>query len=357
LAEDNKDQKTEEPSSKKVTDTEEKGNFAHSREMNSSFILLFAIIVFMIMGPQSTRTLMQSWSHILSELHAVQLTEESLLLLMIESMKNTLMVIGPILVTIMVAGVLSNLFQTRGLKMSAHPLIPKFNKLNPLKGFGRIFSKNSLMELFKSLFKISVVTLISYFTIKNRWDEIPFLMGFGVGQTLEFMGNVAIEIMFKVLLFMIFLALVDYAFQRFTYLENLKMTKEEVKDERKETEGNPQIKQRIRTVQAEMTKRRMMSAVPEADVVVTNPTHLAIAIKYDRENFSAPLVVAKGAGSIAQKIREVASENQVPIVENKPLARVLHKSVEIGQQIPESLYKAVAEILAYVYRLKGKTKE
>jgi flagellar biosynthetic protein FlhB len=257
----------------------------------------------------------------------------------------------------MFAGVVSNLIQTRGLKISGHPLIPKFNKLNPIKGFSRIFSKNSVMELFKSLFKISVVTLISYFTIQGRWDEIPLLMGFAVGKTLEFMGSVAIEIMFKVLLFMIFLALVDYAFQRFTYLENLKMTKEEVKDERKETEGNPQIKQRIRTVQAEMAKRRMMSSVPEADVVVTNPTHLAIAIKYDREKYSAPTVVAKGAGPIAQKIRDVARDNQVPIVENKPLARVLHKSVEIGQQIPDSLYKAVAEILAYVYRLKGKTSE
>jgi flagellar biosynthetic protein FlhB len=290
-------------------------------------------------------------------MHAVQLTEEGLFRIMVVTMKNALLILAPILVTIMFAGVVSNLIQTRGLKISGHPLMPKFNKLNPIKGFSRIFSKNSVMELFKSLFKITIVTLISYFTIKGRWDEIPLLMGFGVGKTLEFMGNVAIEIMFKVLLFMIFLALVDYAFQRFTYLENLKMTKEEIKDERKETEGNPQIKQRIRTVQAEMAKRRMMSSVPEADVVVTNPTHLAIAIKYDREKFSAPIVVAKGAGPIAQKIRDVASDNQVPIVENKPLARVLHKTVEIGQQIPDSLYKAVAEILAYVYRLKGKTAE
>ncbi len=355
MAEDNKDQKTEEPTSKRILDTEEKGNFAHSREMNSAFILLFAIIVFMIMGQYSTTILLQIWSRLLSEMHAVQLTEEGLFRIMVFTMENTLLILGPILVTIMLAGVVSNLIQTRGFKISAHPLKPKFNKLNPIKGFSRIFSKNSVMELFKSLFKVAVVSMISYFTIKDHWNDIPMLMGFGVRQTLEFMGNVAIEIMFQVLLFMIFLALVDYAFQRYTYLENLKMTKEEVKDERKETEGNPQIKQRIRTVQAEMAKRRMMSAVPEADVVVTNPTHIAIAIKYDREKSSAPMVVAKGAGQIAQKIREVASDNQVPIVENKPLAQVLHKSVEIGQQIPDSLYKAVAEILAYVYRLKGKT--
>ena len=163
------------------------------------------------------------------------------------------------------------------------------------------------------------------------------------------------EIMIKVLLVMIFLSMIDYLFQRFTYLENLRMTKQEVKDERKETDGNPQIKQRIRTVQMEMARRRMMTAVPEADVVVTNPTQIAIAIKYDVDKYAAPLLVAKGAGAIAKRIREIAEEHDIPLVEDKPLAQVLHKTVEVGQLIPASLYKAVAEILAYVYRLKGKS--
>jgi flagellar biosynthesis protein FlhB len=154
---------------------------------------------------------------------------------------------------------------------------------------------------------------------------------------------------------MIFLALVDYLFQKYTYMENLRMSKQEVKDERKETDGNPQIKQRIRRAQMEMARKRMMSAVPQADVVVTNPTHLAIAIKYDIDKYAAPILVAKGAGAIAQRIRSIAEEHGIPIVEDKPLARVLHKTVEVGQLIPASLYKAVAEILAYVYRLKGKS--
>jgi flagellar biosynthetic protein FlhB len=208
------------------------------------------------------------------------------------------------------------------------------------------------MELFKSLFKVGIISVISYFVIKSHWNEIPPLMGFGVGQILSFMGFVALEIIFYVLLVMIFLALLDFAFQKFTYRENLRMTKQEIKEERKETDGNPQIKQRIRTVQMEMARKRMMSAVPSADVIVTNPTHISVAIKYDTNKFAAPLVVAKGVGPIALRIREIAKENGVPLVEDKPLARTLNKTVQVGQMIPASLYKAVAEILAYVYKLK-----
>lgn len=352
MAEDNKDQKTEEPSSKRITDTEKKGNFAHSREINSSFILLAALLGFMTLGEQSTRIVLGSWNNMLAESWTLQLTPEELYKVTFNAMKAFVKIVGPFLILIMLAGVMSNMVQIGGLRFSTHPLIPKFNKLNPLTGFGRIFSKNSLMELFKSLFKVGIISVISYFVIKSHWKEIPPLMGFGVGEILSFMGLVALEIIFNVLLVMIFLSLIDFAFQKFTYRENLRMTKQEVKEERKETDGNPQIKQRIRTVQMEMARKRMMSAVPDADVIVTNPTHISVAIKYDTENFAAPLVVAKGVGPIALRIREIAKENGVPLVEDKPLARTLNKTVEVGQMIPATLYKAVAEILAYVYRLK-----
>ena len=354
MAEDNKDQKTEEPSSKRITDTEEKGNFAHSREINSSFILLAALLGFMITGEQSARNVLESWHVMISEAGALKLTTDELFKVTANTMRDFVKIVGPFLLMIMFAGVGSNIIQIGGIRFSGHPLIPKFSKLNPLKGFGRIFSKNSVMELFKSLFKVSIISVISYFTIKSHWTEIPPLMGLGVGEILSFMGRVMLEIIFQVLLVMIFLSLLDFAFQKFTYLENLRMTKQEVKDERKETDGNPQIKQRIRTAQMEMARKRMMSAVPEADVIVTNPTHISVAIKYDPLKSSAPYVVAKGAGDIAMKIREIAKEHGVPIVEDKPLARVLHKTVEIGQMIPDNLFKAVAEILAYVYRLKHK---
>ena len=352
MADNNKDQKTEEPTSKRVTDTEKKGNFAHSKEINSSFILLAALLGFMILGEQSTRNVMGSWTDMFAESWALQMTPEELYKVTANAMQAFVKIVGPFLIIIMLAGVMSNLLQIGGLRFSSHPLVPKFNKLNPLAGFGRIFSKNSVMELFKSLFKVGIISVISYYVIKSHWKEIPPLMGFGVGQVLSFMGFVALEIIFNVLLVMIFLSLLDFTFQKFTYLENLRMTKQEVKEERKESDGNPQVKQRIRTVQMQMARKRMMSAVPEADVIVTNPTHISIAIKYDTENFAAPLVVAKGVGPIAMRIREIAKENGIPLVEDKPLARTLNKTVEVGQMIPASLYKAVAEILAYVYKLK-----
>ncbi len=355
MAEESKDQKTEEASAKRITDAEEKGNFALSKEMTSSVILMAAILSFFLVGQHGPLQMMSLWRAILSEMHTLNLSTEELFRVLVLVMKNTFLILSPILLSIMFAGVISNLIQTRGLKVSTHPLIPKFNKLNPLKGIGRIFSKNSLNELWKSIFKIVIVSVISYQTIKGHWNEIPPLMDFDVGQILVFMGKVSLEIMFKVLVVMIFLAAIDYAFQRFTYMENLRMTKHEVKEERKETDGNPQVKQRIRQVQMEMARRRMMSAVPEADVVVTNPTHIAVAIKYDVDKYAAPILVAKGAGAIAEKIRSLAEEYDIPLVEDKPLARVLHKTVEVGQLIPASLYKAVAEILAYVYRLKGKS--
>jgi flagellar biosynthesis protein FlhB len=355
MAEENKDQKTEEASSKRITDTEKKGNFAQSREISSAFVLLASILVFSIAGRHATEIVIKTWYSNLAEIGTINLSANELFRLMKWNMQNFFYIIAPLLSIIMLAGVLASIFQTGGLQFSWNPLSPKWNKLNPLKGFGRIFSKSSLVELFKSLFKISIVSIIAYQTISSHWDEIPILMGYGVAQILLFMGEVMVEIMIKVFLVMIFLAALDFTFQKYTYLENLRMTKQEVKDERKDLEGNPQIKQRIRSVQMEMVRRRMMSAVPQADVVITNPTHFSVAIKYDTENYAAPVVVAKGQNNIALKIREIAKENNIPLVEDKPLARTLYKTVDVGQLIPASLYKAVAEILAYVFKLKGKT--
>lgn len=354
MAEENKDQKTEEASPKRIRETEEKGQFAHSKEVSSAFVLLAGILSMYIAGQQSTHTLMKTWTFLFSQSHTVKFIPDELLYLFKTVMADVFLILAPILLTVMVAGVVSNLIQTQGLKFSLHPLIPKFSKLNPINGVSRIFSKNSFSELVKSLFKISAVGLIAFFTIKERFHEIPQMMDLGVGQILSFMGEVALEIMIKTLAFLIFLALLDYVFQKFVYKERIRMTKQEVKDERKETEGNPQIKQRIRSVQLEMARKRMMAAVPEADVIVTNPVRIAVAIKYDRDKHAAPLVVAKGMGEIARKIRELAQTHDVPLVEDKPLARVLYKAVDVGQLIPASLYRAVAEILAYVYKLKNR---
>ena len=351
----NVEQKTEEPTPKRIQDAEEKGNFAHSRELTSAFVLLAAVLSFAMAGAFSTRHLMMTWHNLFSQSHAIQPGISEMRQLLGWVMENSFTVLSPVLFAILLGGVTANLVQTGGVRFSLHPLLPRFHKLNPWNGFKRMFSRTALMELFKSLFKVTLISLIAFFTIKGRFDEIPPMMTLSVGQILVFMGKVALEIMIKVLIAMVFLAFVDYLFQRFTYLKNLRMTKEEVKDERKDTEGNPQIKQRVRNVQMEMMKRRMMAAVPEADVIITNPTHIAVAIQYNQDKADAPVVVAKGKGVVAEKIREIAKQNDIPVVEDKPLARLLHKTVEIGQMIPAHLYKAVAEILAYVYRLKGKT--
>jgi flagellar biosynthetic protein FlhB len=349
------DQKTEEPTAKRIQDAEGKGNFAHSRELASAFVLLSAILAFAMAGEFSTRHLMATWHHLFTQAHVTQPNLVDMKELLAWVMDNSFIILSPILFAIMLGGVIANLVQTGGIRFSMHPLLPRFHKMNPWNGFKRMFSRIALMELFKSIFKVTLISLIAYLTIKGRFDEVPPMMGKSVGQILIFMGEVMLEIMIKVLVAMIFLAFLDYMFQRFTYLKNLRMTKQEVKDERKDTEGNPQIKQRVRNVQLEMMKRRMMSAVPEADVVITNPTHISVAIQYDRENSDAPVVVAKGKGVIAEKIRELAKEHDITVIEDKPLARLLFKTVEIGQMIPAHLYKAVAEILAYVYRLKGKS--
>jgi flagellar biosynthesis protein FlhB len=354
MAED-KDSKTEEATSKKVRETQEKGQFANSRELTSTFVLLAAILSFTFAGQSGALKMMETWKHIMTQSHAIPLTVNDMYVFMQWVLAQMFSIMTPILLTIMVAGLASNLMQTKGLNFSMEPLSPKFSKLNPMKGFRRIFSKNSISELMKSLFKVGALAFIGYITINNRMEEIPALMDFSVGQILLYIGEVTIEIMIKALIFMIVLASVDMSFQIFQHGEEIKMSKDEVKQERKETEGDPQLKQRIRSTQLEMARKRMMASVPEADVVVTNPTHISVALKYDRDKFQAPIVVAKGADNLAAKIREIANKSGVPLVENKPLARTLYKTVDIGQVVPANLFRAIAEILAHVYKLKSKT--
>jgi len=209
------------------------------------------------------------------------------------------------------------------------------------------------VELGKSIMKLLIIGGISYGLIKAEMKGFPPLMQQGVGEIFLFIAQVAFKILFFVCLALIILALLDYIYQRWQFEQSIKMTKQEVKDEHKQVEGDPKVKSRIRKAQLEMAARRMMEAVPEADVVITNPVHLAVALKFEASEMVAPTVIAKGAGHIAERIKEIASEHQVPIVEDKPLAQTLFKMVEIGEFIPAELYRAVAEILAYVYRLKG----
>jgi flagellar biosynthetic protein FlhB len=217
----------------------------------------------------------------------------------------------------------------------------------------RLFSLRSLAELVKSIVKILFVAAVAYLMIKQDLDLIPTLTRQSVLDIFVFAARVAFKICFNVCLALVVLAILDFAYQRWEHEKSLRMTKQEVKDENKQTEGDPKIKARIRSIQMETARQRMMAAVPTADVVITNPTHLAVALRFDAARMIAPQVIAKGAGHVAERIKQIAAENDVPLVEDKPLARALYKIVEIGNTIPADLYKAVAEVLAYVYRLRG----
>jgi flagellar biosynthetic protein FlhB len=235
---------------------------------------------------------------------------------------------------------------------SAESVTPQFSKIDPLKGFKRLFALRSVIELLKNIFKMCIISIVAYVVIKGELDNMFPLMEQSTWAMMIYLGRICFKILLATTIVLLILAIMDYIYQRWEYEKSLRMTKQEIKDEYKNTEGDPLIKARIRRMQRDIARKRMMAEVPKADVVITNPTHLAIAIKYDAVKMLAPIVVAKGANIIAEKIKEVAGENDVPIVENKPLAQVLYKMVDINEAIPEDLYRAVAEVLAFVYEQK-----
>ena len=256
---------------------------------------------------------------------------------------------GPFFVVGFLIAFVSNLVQVKW-KVSTKPLQPKLDKFNPVNGFKRMFSKDSLFELLKSIVKIAMIAIIAYTSIRSHLQEIFLLYHITLNQAIALVGSIVIDVGLKIAIVYCVVGAVDYLYQKHKFNEDMKMTKQEVKDEMKNSEGDPQIKSKQRQRMQEASRRRMMQDVPQADVVITNPTHYAVALKYDAGTGTAPILVAKGADLIAQRIKEIARENKVEIVENKPLARMIYTNVEIGREIPPELYQAVAEILAAVYR-------
>ena len=240
-----------------------------------------------------------------------------------------------------------------GWKVSTKPMKPELSKLNPLNGFKRIFSKDSLFELVKSILKIVIIIYIAYTSIKDNANDLFALYDLGLNQAVALVGTLIINTGIKISIVYLVIGLADFIYQKHKFNEDMKMTKQEVKDEYKNTEGDPQIKGRQRRKMQEVSQKRMMQDVPKADVVITNPTHFAVALKYEAKVSSAPVVLAKGEDYLAQKIKEVARENKIEVVENKPLARMLYHNVDVGAEIPPELYQAVAEVLAAVYKAKN----
>ena len=348
-----KDPRRTEPATPKRRDkARNEGQVARSIELTNAAIFLAIIVNFLIMSKYVYRHLFDIFRWGFSEGILIKITQENLYSIMLFIMKNMLITILPWLAIILITGLSINIYQV-GWKITWKPLKPKLSAINPLKGFGRFFSVQSLLNLVKSVLKIVIVGIVLYYALKDEMDKIIPLMDQPVQNILIYSSKLTYKIFMKVLMILIPFAILDWLYQKYDHEENLKMTKEEVKDERRQAEGDPQVKSKIRSKQFEIIRRRMLQEVPKADVIITNPTHIAVALLYDRATMEAPKVIAKGAGLIAERIKKIAEENDIPIVENKPLARTLFKIVELGEYIPENLYKAVAEVLAYVYKLKN----
>lgn len=347
----NGQEKTEAPSARRRGEARSKGNVARSAEINSAAIILAGTGFLYVAGGKLLQGIMRIFTTYLKNITTTELVPENMRPLFLTNAVSILYLVGPFLLVIIVIGVAVNLAQV-GFLWSSEALTPKFEKLKIISGLKRLFSLRSVVDLLKNIFKLVIISLVIYFTITARIDTFFRLMDESVGNILIFLAGISGEVMFKVAIAMLVLALSDYVYQRWEYEKNLKMTKEEVREENKMTEGNPQIKARIREIQRATARRRMMAKVPEADVVITNPTHYAVALQYDPARSSAPVVVAKGERKVALRIREIAEKHNVPIVEDPPLARLLFSQAEIGREIPVETFQAVAEILSYVYRLQ-----
>jgi flagellar biosynthetic protein FlhB len=353
MAASDQQERTEQATPKRREDARKKGQVARSREVPSVLILLGALSVFFFGGSWMLGQTAGAMERIFENLGTFRLQQASLPDFLAGVFETIFRILFPLLTAVVVAGLAANVLQV-GFRMSPEALRPKLSKLDPLKGVRRLLSLQSLAEVVKSVLKIAVVGGVAFHLVRGELDRIPSLMRCPVADSLAFAGDAAIKIGFYTCLVLLLLALLDFAFQRWQHEKQLRMTKQEVKEEHKQREGDPQVKARIRRTQAEMARHRMMEAVPDADVVLTNPTRLAIALRFDAARMAAPCVVAKGAGFVADRIRSLAKEHNVPIVENKPLARTLFQSVDIGGAIPAELYRAVAEVLAYVYRVRGR---
>lgn len=349
-------EKTEDATAKKLQDARRDGQVAKSMELVTALTLiaLFLVLKFFVgyLGEKFMETF-RGMYYLLPDFSKDVFNANTAQTVLQFGLTRILVIAVPIYLAGLITAFTVNLVQVKW-KPTTKPLRPKFNKFNPISGFKKLFSKDKLVELLKSLLKIAVISYVVYDALKDQWNLLLDLYSLPLNQAIELIGNIIINLGLKISCFFLVIALADYYYQKRKFKEDMKMTKQEVKDEYKNSEGNPEIKGKIRQKMMEVSQRRMMQALPEADVVITNPTHLAVAVKYDKEVAGAPVVIAKGADFLAEKIKGIAKENQVEIVENKPLARMLYYNVELGDEIPPELYQMVAEILAYVYGLKGK---
>ncbi|MBN9316061.1 MAG: flagellar biosynthesis protein FlhB [Devosia sp.] len=344
------EQKTEDPSERKLREAQEKGNVVKSQEVNTWFILSGSALVFAMMAGPTSQSLVSSLRVLLENAEKFEVGSQALQAFWGSLAGSILLVALLPSIVLAVFGVAANLVQHRPL-LSLEPLKPKFSKINPLEGAKRLFGVEALVNFAKGLVKLAVVSAVLWFVLAPQVDSLENLIRLEPGMIVRDFMDLSLKIFGAVLSVVTIIAIADYLYQRNRWWNRLKMTVQETRDEYKQQEGDPKVKGRIRQVRMERSRKRMMAAVPKATVVITNPTHFAVALKYDRD-MAAPQCVAKGADAIAFRIRELAKANDVPIVENPPLARALYAAVDIDQTIPGEHFKAVAEVIGFVMRLK-----
>lgn len=349
--------KTEKATPKKRQDARKKGQVFQSKEISSAMVLMFVFVALRILGSSIYNQIANFAKKVYTEYPKIDnlYMPDILLRIFFDSIMVFFKATAPILAVALLTGLIVNYAQV-GFLFTLEMLKPKFDRINPISGFKRMFSMRGAMELLKAVLKIVIIGYVAYAYINSQTVTILSLMDMDIISIASFIVLTSLNIAIRICVVLILLGIFDFGYQWWDYEKNLKMSKQEVKEEYKQTEGNPEIKSKIKQKQRQMSMRRMMQEVPKADVIITNPTHFACALKYDSAVSQAPMLIAKGQDYLAMRIKEVAKESKVEIVENKPLARSIYETVEIGQAIPQELYQAVAEVLAFVYNLKGKNR-
>jgi flagellar biosynthesis protein FlhB len=353
LAEGSFEERTEKATPRRRGEAKSKGQVAKSKEITSIAVLFGGLFILTLFGTSLYLQLSNLMVHWFTGLSTLSIELDNVQDLTLNIVVSLVLMVGPVLGSVFLMAVIGHCIQGSNV-FTTKTLNPTLDKINLIEGLKKLVSKQSVVELLKSLLKLLIIGTIAYSTIKKEWPDILLLFGQDVGNFFHVVSSLCFRLLLRTGMVLLVLAVLDYIYQRWTFERNLRMSKEEVKEEYKMTEGDPRVKSHIRTVQRQLARQRMMAEVPKADVIITNPTHLAIALCYENKTMEAPQVIAKGAGHVAQKIIEIGRSHGVPFVENKPLARALYKTVELGGAIPSTLYHAVADILAYVYKLKNK---
>ena len=354
MAED-QEEKTEQATDARREDFRKRGQVAMTRELSTAVFFLVAAGIMYLASRYFLVNIVEVFNRSMGAELVYAVKQGQITEALAFAGYKLFMMVAPLFFLALVIGVGAQLVQT-GFMQVEDALTPNLGKLNPLNSLGRIFSMKGFAELFKSLLKLGTISTIVYFILKSEITKIPYLAGYDIAQILSYLGVIAFKLLTTAGFFMLALSLADYFFQRWQLEKEMMMTKQEVKEEHKSREGDPLIKARIRKMQREVASRKMMMEIPKADVVITNPTHIAVVLKYS-DKLPAPQLIAKGADHMAERIKQIARENNIPVIENKPLARTIFKTMKVGQVIPRELFVAVAEVLSYVFRLKRKKRK